>query len=97
MGGYEREQITHLAVAAAVKGGAADCGMGVLAAARALDLDFVPLASERYDLALPLEHADAPPVQAALALLHDDNFRAAVAALPGYDVTHMGETAAEVG
>ncbi len=94
--GYEREQITHLAVAAAVKGGAADCGMGVLAAARALDLDFVPLASERYDLALPLEHADAPPVQAALALLHDDGFRAAVAALPGYDVTHMGEVAEEV-
>ena len=95
--GYEREQITHLAVAAAVKGGAADCGMGVLAAARALDLDFVPLASERYDLALPLEHADAPPVQAALALLHDDGFRAAVAALPGYDVAHMGETAGEIG
>ncbi len=94
--GYDNEQITHLAVAAAVKSGQADCGMGVLAAARALELDFIPLAAERYDLAVPLEHVEAPSVQAALALLAGADFRAAVAALPGYDVTHMGEVAAEI-
>ncbi len=94
--GYEHEQITHLAVAAAVRSGQADTGMGVLAAARALELDFIPLATERYDLALALEHADVPPVRATLELLHDPDFRAAVAALPGYDISRMGTIAADV-
>lgn len=94
--GYEHELITHLAVAAAVQSGQADCGLGVLAAARALELDFLPLAQERYDLALPLEHAAVPQVAAALDLLHDPAFRAAVAALPGYDISQMGEVAAEI-
>jgi putative molybdopterin biosynthesis protein len=48
--GYEREEYTHLAVAAAVASGTADVGLGIQAAARALELDFVPLAQERYDL-----------------------------------------------
>ncbi len=51
--GYERQEFTHLAVAATVASGAADCGLGILAAARALGLDFVPLDHERYDLIIP--------------------------------------------
>lgn len=94
--GYNSEQITHLAVAAAVKSGQADAGMGVLAAARALDLDFVPLGMERYDLALPLAHETVPAVEATLALLHDAAFKAAVAALPGYDTALMGTVAATI-
>ena len=50
--GYRREEHTHLAVAAAVAAGRADCGLGVLAAARAFGLDFVPVAREPYDLVL---------------------------------------------
>ncbi len=42
-----------MAVAANVLTGAADCGLGIFAAAKALDLDFVPLAHERYDLIIP--------------------------------------------
>ena len=53
--GYERQEFTHLAVAAAVASGAADCGLGILAAARALDQDFVPLDHERYDLVIPAQ------------------------------------------
>ncbi|HEX8967619.1 MAG TPA: molybdopterin biosynthesis protein, partial [Chloroflexota bacterium] len=48
--GYEREQYTHLAVGADVASGAADVGLGILAAARALELDFVPLFNEQYQL-----------------------------------------------
>ena len=51
--GYERQEFTHLAVAAAVASGAADCGMGILAVSRVLGLDFVPLDHERYDLDHP--------------------------------------------
>jgi putative molybdopterin biosynthesis protein len=95
--GYEREEVTHLAVAAAVASGVADCGMGIRAAARALELDFVPIEWERYDLVIPQEYYDAPLLQPLLALLKDDAFRAAVAELPGYDPTPMGEVVARIG
>lgn len=89
--GYGREEYTHLAVAAAVASGTADAGPGIRAAARALDLDFVPLAQERYELVLPRVHFENPLLQPLLELLHDASFRGAVAALPGYDVSMMGD------
>lgn len=89
--GYEREEYTHLAVAAAVAGGTASCGLGVRAAARALGLDFVTVGWERYDLVIPREHYESDLLKPLLALLHDEEFRAAVAALAGYDVEPMGQ------
>jgi putative molybdopterin biosynthesis protein len=56
--GYNQEEYTHLNVAAAVSSGRADCGLGIAAAAQALDLDFVPLFEERYDLVIPKEFSD---------------------------------------
>ena len=94
--GYGREEYTHLAVAAAVASGTADAGLGIRAAARALDLDFVPLAHERYDLVIPRARYESDLLQPLLGLLHDDDFRAAVAGLPGYDVAPMGQIAAEI-
>jgi putative molybdopterin biosynthesis protein len=88
--GYDREEYTHLAVAAAVSSGAASCGLGVRAAARALGLDFVYVASERYDLVIPREHYEGDLLKPLLDLLHNEAFCAAVAALPGYDVSEMG-------
>jgi putative molybdopterin biosynthesis protein len=90
--GYHREMVTHLAVAAAVASGAADCGLGVRAAAMALGLDFVPVGPERYDLVIPREHYESDLLAPLLALLSDEAFRASVAALPGYDVGEMGNT-----
>lgn len=89
--GYEREEYTHLAVAAAVASGTADAGLGIRAAARALHLDFVPLTHERYDLVMRKTTYESPHLQPLLALLHDDRFKTAVAALPGYDTTPMGQ------
>ncbi len=88
--GYEREEYTHLAVAAAISSGTADIGLGVVAAARALQLDFVPLAQERYDLVIPAEYGEGDLLRPLLDLLHDASFQKAVAALPGYDVSQMG-------
>jgi putative molybdopterin biosynthesis protein len=88
--GYEHEEYTHLAVAAAVASGMADSGLGIAAAAQALALDFIALFKERYDLVIPQEHYDSARLRPLLALLHDDRFRRQVAALPGYDVTSMG-------
>jgi putative molybdopterin biosynthesis protein len=88
--GYQREEHTHLTVAAAVAAGRADCGLGVLAAARAFGLDFVPVAREPYDLVL-LEHTLDDDLLAPLwALLESDDFRRAVTDLGGYETTEMG-------
>jgi len=95
--GYEREQVTHLAVAAAVAGGVADCGLGIRAAARALELDFAPVEWERYDLVIPREHYASALLAPLLALLQDEIFRAAVRELPGYDPAPMGQVVAEMG
>ena len=88
--GYRREEHTHLAVAAAVAAGRADCGLGVLAAARAFGLDFVPVAKEPYDLVL-LEHTLEDELLAPLwALLESDDFKSAVTDLGGYDTSETG-------
>lgn len=92
--GYEQEEYTHLAVAAAVASGRADAGLGVMAAARALDLDFIPLFSERYDLVIPCRHLPGGESGDLLAplfdLMHNPSFRQAVQSLDGYDVSDMG-------
>ena len=81
-----------MSVASAVLTGIADTGMGILAAAQALNLDFIPVAKERYDLAIPKEYADAPNISALLHIIKEDKeFRESVAALGGYDVSDMGK------
>jgi putative molybdopterin biosynthesis protein len=94
--GYEREEYTHLAVAAAVQSGVADCGLGVRAAARALDLDFVSVEWERYDLVIPQSHYESDLLKPLLELMKSDACRRAVAELPGYDSSPMGAIAATI-
>lgn len=88
--GYGREEFTHLAVAAAVLSGSAQVGLGILGAARALGLDFVPLFHERYDLAIPRRHWESALLAPLRAALADPSYHAAVNALGGYDVRAMG-------
>ena len=88
--GYNQEEYTHLGVASAVASGRADCGLGVAVAAQALDLDFVPLFQERYDLVMPKEFSDGDLLAPLFDLLVDSRFRQAVSTLKGYDVSVMG-------
>jgi putative molybdopterin biosynthesis protein len=88
--GYAREEHTHLAVAAAVAAGRADAGLGVMAAARAFDLDFVPVTREPYDLVLATETLEDPVTAPLWALLDDPAFREKVEALGGYGTEEMG-------
>jgi len=74
--GYDREVTTHLAVALAVKSGEADAGMGVYSAAKALHLRFVPVAIERYELAIRREHMADPRVQALVETISSPSFKA---------------------
>lgn len=89
--GYEREEYTHLAVAAAVASGAANAGLGIRAAANALELGFVPLAFEQYELVIPRLFYESALLQPLLEMLHNQRFQKAVADMPGYEVAGMGE------
>jgi putative molybdopterin biosynthesis protein len=88
--GYEREEYTHMAVAVNVLSGSADTGLGVYSAARALGLDFVPLARERYDLVIPRHFAGDHRMMALLALLQNPEFKSAIEALGGYETSLTG-------
>jgi putative molybdopterin biosynthesis protein len=88
--GYTTVVRSHLAAAEAVAAGLADAAVGVRAAALALGLGFLPLAQERYDLAIPDQFFELPAIQALLETLTSPLFRLEVEALGGYDVTPMG-------
>ena len=89
--GYDKEAYTHLAVAAAVASGIVDTGLGIAAAARALQLDFVPLAKEQYDLVVSRAVYESDLLQPLLELLVDSEFKSSAMTMPGYDISHMGE------
>ena len=96
--GYERQEASHAAVAAAVGSGDADCGLGIQAAAQALGLAFVPLNDERYDLVIPVDHYESKLLAPLLTLLRDPEpaFLRRVAALGGYSTANMGHVLAEL-
>ncbi|MBT3712582.1 MAG: molybdopterin biosynthesis protein, partial [Anaerolineae bacterium] len=83
--GYNDEEFTHLGVAAAVASGRADCGLGIAAAAQALELDFVPLFQERYELIIPDIYFDSPLLAPLFEVIKTKEFRETVAEMPGYE------------
>jgi len=89
--GYDREEYTHLAVAVAVRSGRADVGLGIYAAARALGLDFIPLAKESYDLVIRKEALEDERLGLTLEALRDEEVQREIRALGGYDTQGMGE------
>ena len=90
--GYENEEYTHMGVAQAVASGRADVGLGIYAAAKALGLDFIPVAEERYDLLIPKEFLELSIIQALLDVIkNDEEFRKLVESLGGYDTRDMGK------
>lgn len=89
--GYGREEVTHMAVAQAIQQGEADVGLGIHAAAAAYGLHFIPLTQERYDLVFPETVWQTPAAQALVAIIRSSEFKAAVAALGGYDTAVTGQ------
>lgn len=88
--GYEREEYTHMAVAAAVASGSADAGLGIRAAAKALNLDFLNMVEERYDLCILRDYWETPYIQRLLDVMGNPAFQEAVRLLGGYDLRHCG-------
>ena len=95
--GYEHEEFTHMAVAVAVASGLADTGLGILSAADALNLDFIPVGDEQYDLLLLRSFYESDIGATLLAVLRSDEFRRAMESLGGYDTGGTGEVLYEQG
>lgn len=89
--GYDDDEFTHMSVAAAVLGGTADMGLGIFAAARALNLDFIPVVTEQYDLIIPGRFFDTENIQRLLTTIRTPDFKHRVEKLGGYHTERTGE------
>jgi molybdate transport repressor ModE-like protein len=89
--GYNSAEFTHSAVAAYIASGMADVGIGVRTAAARFNLDFIPLARERYFLALRTDALDEPLMRELVTVLRQPGYHRLVADLPGYDAANTGK------
>ena len=89
--GYDRIAPGHLPAAWQIHSGAADACIATRAAARMFGLGFIPLISERYDLAIRRPHLDLPGIQALLDTLNRSSFRRELESLGGYDTKGAGQ------
>jgi len=89
--GYKTEAPGHLPAAWRVHTGEADCCIATRAAARLFGLGFVPLLSERYDLAIRRQHLDLPGIRALIEVLGRSQFRRELDSLGGYDTSAAGQ------
>jgi putative molybdopterin biosynthesis protein len=89
--GYGTDEYTHMSVAAAVLSGAADTGLGIFAAAKALNLDFIPVVTEQYDLVIDDTCFDSHKIKILLKTINSEHFKQRVEALGGYSTGKTGE------
>ena len=89
--GYEDEEYTHMSVAVAVLSGRAQAGLGIHAAAAALDLSFIPVVTEEYDLIIPERFFVTDNVQALMTTIRTDLFKTRVREMGGYATEKTGE------
>jgi putative molybdopterin biosynthesis protein len=89
--GYDTEEFTHMSIAACVLSGRADCGLGIYAAAKALDLGFIPIVTEQYDLIIPKRFFTEETIQLMLRVIRSDTFKRRVEKLGGYDTGSTGK------
>ena len=89
--GFDREEFTHMAVAVAIASELADVGLGVKSAAQALNLDFIPIGEEEYDLVFLRSFFESEKGEKLLHVVRSGDFKTAVEALGGYDAGAAGQ------
>lgn len=88
--GYDREAATHMAVAALVASDSADAGMGILSAAKAMQLEFIEIGMEEYDFAIPVKYLELPEIKVFLHLLKSKEFHDRLDEIGGYEYDLSG-------
>ena len=89
--GYKNEEFTHMSVAVAVQSGTVDVALGIYAAAKALNLDFIPVVTEQYDLVIPEIYFESENIQILLEIIDSSDFKNQVEALGGYSTERTGQ------
>ena len=89
--GYKHEEFTHMSVAVAVLNTTADAGLGIYAAAKALNLEFIPVVTEQYDLIIPEEYFEKENIKILMDTISSKAFQSRVKALGGYHTEKTGE------
>ncbi len=89
--GYNQEEMSHIDVASAVANGNADVGIGIEKISKLVEVDFIPLITERYDIVLLKTPENQLLVESVIEILNSPDFQSEVVALGDYDVTQMGK------
>jgi putative molybdopterin biosynthesis protein len=84
--GYQREMYSHLAVAAEIKGNENAVGLGIYPAAKAMNLSFVPVADEEYDLIMTRSFFESEKGLQLISAIQSEEFKQAVGKIGGYEV-----------
>ncbi len=80
-----------MSVAVSVLSGRVDAGLGIMAAAKALNLDFIPVVTEEYDLVIPDRFLESGKIKVLLQTIKTDEFKSRVESLGGYNTGKTGE------
>ncbi|MGD8941945.1 MAG: helix-turn-helix transcriptional regulator [Desulfobacterales bacterium] len=89
--GYHNEVHRHLDVGLEILAGRADAGPGIGAIAGLLDIGFIPVRWERFDLMILKDRFFDEGIQRFLSLLHEPQFRRIAESLNGYDISTSGK------
>ncbi len=89
--GYKKEVTTHFEVGLNVLNDNVDCGLGIKAVEKMLDLDFIPIVKERFDIIILKEFFFLKQVQKFLEVLRSQQFKKIAKNLGGYDTMDSGK------
>ena len=89
--GYNREEYTHLAIASSIKNDACDTGLAIYASAKVMNLDFIPIEVERYDLCILPDLLHKQQLEALLEAIHSPEFRDRLSSAGGYELDLSGQ------
>ncbi|WP_019156217.1 substrate-binding domain-containing protein [Robertmurraya massiliosenegalensis] len=89
--GYENEEWNHLSIASYISRGIADVGLGIRSAAEQLDLDFIPVTNEQFDLVLRWNKKNEMALQHLLDVIQLTSFKESISSLKGYNTQEFGK------
>ena len=89
--GYGHEVHRHLDVGLEILAGRADAGPGIGTVAGLLNIHFIPIRWERFDLMVLKDRFFDEGIQQFLGLLHENSFRKMAETLQGYDISLSGK------
>ncbi len=89
--GYDREMFSHLSVAAEVNGDSNSAGLGIFPAAKIMNLDFIPVADESYDLLMSQAFFESEQGKWLINVIQSESFKQEVEKIGGYTVVEHPE------